>query len=612
MGLSLALALFSLAETFALAQKLGVAPFKSKTTLALIVFWGLAAGLSALGWRFQPEKWQFPRWPRPARIPLLAALAGLAVSFPWLMAQPVVSNLIGASPATRFFVFWLLGLMSALLLKLGWPGLRGAAALAASLFVLSTVNLLAGSLPALTDYPFALGWSETSRFYFPSLFFSELLYGQRYPWPILHPSLHLLLSLPYLFNAPLWAHRAWQVGLRLLMTALIPAALLSRFQLRSRGWAWLTGLWVFIFLMDVSIYLHLPLMVFPLLWLYRPRSPRRAWLLLLAASVWAGLSRINWYPMPGLILSVLWLEEEGPERLSPRSLLFPAALVSVGTLTAFAAARGYILLSGADAENFFTSLSSDLLWYRLWPNPTYPLGVLPGIAALSLPLWLVLLLGKRPGWPLMTILAALLAGGLLVSLKIGGGADLHNLDAYAVMLVIVAAYAFFRRPRPLPWQALGLLMLIPAWFAQSGGSGLTRYDPQMSAETLQALQRRVDSTSGEMLFITQRHLLSMRLLQGVTLLPEYEREDLMEMAMAHNTLYLERFARDVESQRFAMIVVDPLKFNLLGSAYPMGEENNAWARAAARPILCWYEPAESFPQDKIVIYTPRKSGKSCP
>jgi len=107
-------------------------------------------------------------------------------------------------------------------------------------------------------------------------------------------------------------------------------------------------------------------------------------------------------------------------------------------------------------------------------------------------------------------------------------------------------------------------------------------------------------------------LLAMNMIHGVTLVPEYEREDLMEMAMANNTPYLERFARDVENQRFVLIVVDPLKFNLLGISYAMGEENNVWARRVVKPVLCWYQEAAAFPADKIVIYVPRAGGKACP
>jgi uncharacterized membrane protein YhaH (DUF805 family) len=41
---------------------------------------------------------------------------------------------------------------------------------------------------------------------------------------------------------------------------------------------------------------------------------------------------------------------------------------------------------------------------------------------------------------LLAELLILFVGGLLVSMKIGGGADIHNMDAYAVLLLVITAY----------------------------------------------------------------------------------------------------------------------------------------------------------------------------
>jgi hypothetical protein len=624
---TLLLAAFSIFDSFQLAQNLGVSPFASKTILGMLAFFTLTvftigAGLTLTFTAFCQK---FFSWLEAAsragnnlRFTAYPALALVLAAFPLIFAQTAVSKLLRETPSIRFFVFWLIALAAMNIFRLAWRSLSFPVALAAAMLSMAAVNIITSYFPAITDYPFALGWSETSRFYFPSLFLSEKIYGQAYPWPILHPSLHLLLTPPYWFDAPLWAHRAWQVAIRFLMVGLIATALLSRFRVENRALRWLAGLWMFVFLFDISIYLHLPLMIFPILWLYRPGNDRRAWALLVFASIWAGLSRLNWYPMPGLILAALyWLEDDRAREKTPwRAFLFPCSLAFAGSLIAFFTARVYIALSGVAQDSFFTSLTSDLLWYRLWPNATYWLGVLPGILLISLPLWAVLFYGKRlepaKAWLLGGILAILFVGGIFVSMKIGGGADIHNMDAYAVMLLVLAAYAFFRASKPIPWQVIALLVLVPAWFGHKGNSGLARYDQAASQATLTALQQRVDSTEGEILFITQRHLISMRMLHNVPLIPEYEREDLMEMAMAGNRVYLEHFARDIESQRFAAIIVDPLKFNLLGSAYEMGEENNAWARRVVKPVLCWYREDQVFPTDKIVIYVPREEGKNCP
>ncbi|HSL28720.1 MAG TPA: hypothetical protein VK900_05920, partial [Anaerolineales bacterium] len=122
----------------------------------------------------------------------------------------------------------------------------------------------------------------------------------------------------------------------------------------------------------------------------------------------------------------------------------------------------------------------------------------------------------------------------------------------------------------------------------------------------------VNAQGGEILFITQRHLISMGMVQNVNLVPEYEREDLMEMAMSNNQPYLSRFIHDMETQRFDLIVVDPLKYNLLSRNRGFSEENNAWVRRVMKHILCNYREETSFPADEIALYVPQDGARQCP
>jgi hypothetical protein len=102
------------------------------------------------------------------------------------------------------------------------------------------------------------------------------------------------------------------------------------------------------------------------------------------------------------------------------------------------------------------------------------------------------------------------------------------------------------------------------------------------------------------------------MLKDVTLIPEYEREDLMEMAMSNNQPYLEAFRRDMENQRFALIVVDPLNYNLLTKRRSFSEENNAWVRHVMKGILCNYREEAIFPADEIALYVPQEGERQCP
>ena len=160
-----------------------------------------------------------------------------------------------------------------------------------------------------------------------------------------------------------------------------------------------------------------------------------------------------------------------------------------------------------------------------------------------------------------------------------------------------------------------LLIAVPAWFLLGSNVGFKSYDAVHTQSVLETLQARVDDVNaqgGEILFITQRHLISMHMLNDVKMIPEYEREELMEMAMGDNQDYLQIFQADMESQRFAAIVVDPLSYRLLGQNYAFGEENNAWVRRVMKPILCNYQEDAIFPADQIAIYIPQQGTRQCP
>jgi hypothetical protein len=212
-----------------------------------------------------------------------------------------------------------------------------------------------------------------------------------------------------------------------------------------------------------------------------------------------------------------------------------------------------------------------------------------------------------------------------VSLKIGGGADLHNLDAYFRVLLIVFMYLIFSkystedglpaRPVQLHWLVVVMLIVVPVWSGIQSNIGLRSYDDQRTQTVLADLQARVDQVNtqgGEILFITQRQLISMGMLHGVTLIPEYEREDLMEMAMADNKEYLGKFRSDLENQRFDLIVVDPLRFFKMTSRRSFAEENNVWVAGVVKQVLCNYRADVIFPEDDIALYVPQVGDRQCP
>jgi hypothetical protein len=140
-------------------------------------------------------------------------------------------------------------------------------------------------------------------------------------------------------------------------------------------------------------------------------------------------------------------------------------------------------------------------------------------------------------------------------------------------------------------------------------------DSARTQDVLGQLQARVDQANaqgGEILFITQRHLISMHMLDGVTLVPEYEREDLMEIAMANDLQHIQIFREDMEDQRFALIVVDPLTYNILSRQRSFADENNVWVTRIMKHILCNYREEAVFPEDEIALYVPQEGERQCP
>lgn len=638
------LSLLAVWDLISLAHRLGVDLSSSINWMGLLAALGMLAALALFGAVVSFSKAGERLWPRFAAGILsrnTTRWVGIPLFFMALILYSLftfssIGALINSAMWARLLVFWSLTLLGAIGLSMWHDRVAFAGALAITALLQAIIHRIAMEFPEITNYPFALGWSETTRFYLASLFVSKEVYGQQLALPIINPSLHILLVPPYWFDAPLWFHRFWQIAVRYVLLGLTAWALVKLFPLPKRSDRFVFWLWVYLYLFQGPLYFQLALATLIVLWGYRTRQPLWIWIAILAASAWSGLSRINWFPVPASIAAMLYLLEVPYERGKFWKYVLPPAMwIVAGTATAAIAQQIYILISGVpDSSTFYTSLVSDFLWYRLLPNETYAYGVLPGILLVSLPLILVIIEVLRQRWAdwhpvrLSFIGLGLLVYfiiGLIVSAKIGGGGDLHNMDAYMIMLLIVSSYLFFGRYTPelkpqavpflVPWYVLMLLVVVPVWFSAQTAARFKSYDRASATSAFRDLQAWVDSANKQnrdVLFISQRQMISMHMLEGVNLVPAYEREELMEMAMSDQENYLDAFRADVQNQRFALIVVDPLKFKLLGSNYSMGEENNAWARRVIKPILCNYEVAASYPEFQLALYVPQEGTRQCP
>ena len=548
--------------------------------------------------------------------------------------------------AGMLWVFWLLALGCGLALKAAYGG-SAAEMLALPILAQGAIVKVLSFAPDVSRYPFSLGWSEASRFYYASLPFAARLYGEHLPLSVLHPTRYLLQSLPFLVpGVPLWGLRLWQVLLWLGMTAITAGLLVWRLKPQRRLRGALLALWFFLFLFQGAVYYHLQVCIWLVLLGTSPRHPWRTLVVVLLASFWAGMSRVNWFPVPAMLAAGLYFLE-APVRLEAearaarsafatwlRYLLWPVIWFVAGLAVAFASQAFYILWSGnlGNASAFGSSFTSNLLWYRLWPNPTFPLGIVPGILLVSLPPLAVIaqyaVVKGRALHPLRwlalaAMLAVLIGGGLVVSVKIGGGGDLHNLDAYLTLLGFMAAYLFTDRAAPeagvsavfIPHYGLALFaILVPVAFSISLYMPAQKFSRPGSNEPLARLREIVEANAkggGQVLFISQRQLLTFGYIHGVQLIPDYELLTLMEMAMSNNRTYLDRFYSDLARHRYDMIVA-PRQAASAVYLEQFSDEDNVWVDQIARSLYCEYQVKTALPDLGVDVLVPRKGHPQCP
>jgi len=558
-----------------------------------------------------------------------------------------------------YWVVWWLVLLAAgalkVTLKTGWAG-----GFAGALLILGVCYEIFVRFHKVTTYPFSMDWSESSRFYYGSLYFAQSIYGMKVPLSTLHPSRYLLQALPFLFpSLGLTASRFWQFALWIGLTGATAVFLAWRVFSKKTGsqdnsvgqienqpiLRWLFAAWCFLFLLRVGVYYHLEVMVFVPIIFVSGKHPWRSLAAVIFASAWAGISRVNWFPMPAMIAIAIYLVEEPVSNYKKlwRYLAQPALWGVVGLGTALAAQAAYIPLSGNgdNAWAFASSFFSQLLWYRLWPNDSYALGIVPAILIVSGPLLVVLALSTRDNFRklhflrwvgLWGMLAVLFAGGLVVSVKIGGGGDLHNVDAYAVLIGVAGAFFIGgkvvgedgqKAQAALSWPVVAIALLIPLIFIVPQLSPIQKFNTVGNQKAFAQLKVLVEKAGqdGAVLFINERHLVTFHDVD-VPLVPEYEAVSLMEMAMSNNQPYLQQFYNDLKNHRFAGIVTAKLN-TVIKEEGSFAEENNVWNQRVSPFILCYYEPVTMVTapepltyieadQSRIEFYVPRTTPGVCP
>ncbi|RME90680.1 MAG: hypothetical protein D6770_01965, partial [Anaerolineae bacterium] len=428
--------------------------------------------------------------------------------------------------------------------------------------------------------------------------------------------------------------------------------------------AWLlAGLWGMLFLLQGPI--HPPLILSALLTVLAWGAPLSFGIpILVVASYYAVISRYTWVFAPAMWIGMLeWVSDDWSQgKLSRRGWTRVLSLVVAGlfggTVLPNLVATFVDAMKGTGFSVRFTD--QPLLWYRLFPNATYRPGILLGLLIAVGPLVAVLfyLVRKRHWrlyfWQKAAVIAplfAFLVVGLIVSTKIGGGGDLHNLDMFLIGLLFTAALAWkaggmewLERVGKSSWMTRSLIVLmlaLPAYHPLmtlrpiSFADDLARVatltdveDPRIARspkamgslpgraeveEALSLIRAEVDAAKerGEVLFMDQRQLLTFGYIRDVPLVVEYEKKYLMDQAMADHAAYFERFYRDLEAHRFSLIVTNPLRAPIKDRQYQFGEENNAWVKWVTLPVLCYYEPLETLSEVRVQLLVPRQEPTEC-
>ncbi|MEJ2759113.1 MAG: hypothetical protein P8046_11585, partial [Anaerolineales bacterium] len=569
-----------------------------------------AAGVAAFSQHIQAEGWlqlsrglQFSRWLGWGGVALLALLSGYAwlggaecisqwltgavarlSRLHWLML-PVLVALLVVFPVlvmghfqvylvqnwTRHAVFMWLALLTTLVWQSLWKKVWWETLMASALSM-AVVYHLATYFPNVTNYPFTLWWSETSRYYLGSTFFAERLYGKAVPWSFRDLTRYLMQAAPFLIpNSTLWLSRLWQVILRFTM-GYFTGMIFARKLKISPGWPfWAFTAWAGLYFFQGPVFYNLIVIVMLAVWLVDEKRFWKTLLVVAGVSVYAGFSRINWVPMPGLIAAAYYFlrrSVRGRDLNSVvRYLAAPAVWVLVGVVVGLGAQNYWATNSGNPPEIYYSSFTSYLLWKRLFPNPSYAMGILPSILLVTAPLLIFLGLGvvrRWKNWHFVRILAlvgmtaALGAGGLLVSVKIGGGTNLHNMDVYLVILLIIVLDLYFGfavdgegqpfRVGMHVWLKAAVVAMPVLFVVTYTGQNFLQWDRQAAQRDLVQIQQYVDQASaggGEVLFITQRHLITFGYIQNVELVHAHEKILLQEMAMSQNEVYLDHFGAEL-------------------------------------------------------------------
>ncbi len=501
-----------------------------------------------------------------------------------------------------------------------WPEFQ---TILASLILFGTIFTLVWTFQGVTDYPFRLSWSEGNRFWDYSVLFGHRLYNFPADEPIpayIDLGRQSLWGLPFLFTSPtIFQIRLWNAILYSLPYFLLGILVFRKKNINPATWV-LIGLWTFLFFTLGPIYS--PLVLAAILVTVSMRLPFVITLLLVGvAGYYAELTRYTWMFAPAIWAWVISFGKIPRDQIAFKSkpVLQSLALTAAGIIGGFivplireqsrTSASGdtaNVLSEGGLAYLFGRQ---PLLWDRLLPNPTFNLGLLPALILATAPILILLFLFWKSGiWDISRIqqisiilgLSAFLVVGIIVSVKIGGGSNLHNFDMFLICVLFVMGLAWekgaglwgLNHSSVLVHSLIFLAVAYPAINGIYSAQPIKLPDKAKIENALEKINQKVSMADqqGEVLFIDHRQLLTFGYVEKIKLVPDYEKKWLMDEAISGNEAFFVPFYEDLKQKRFALIVTEPLRGITQGDESQFGLENDAWVKWVSIPVLDYYKP----------------------
>lgn len=487
-------------------------------------------------------------------------------------------------------------------------------------------------------YPFAIFWSESGRIYNSYQIFN--LFGadaiKSFPW--LDPARAILDSLAFLIpSVTILKWRVWVASISIITMAvtsflIVLRAIRNQKLMPARRLIFLILFTLFgtLFFFQGPIYAHLLIGIVPILLFYRQDKPKITLIIVAICAIWSGLTRVNWFFMPAIIASLLYVLKQ-PRQKMPAWRYFCWPFIWGMTNLIISLPIYFWALGKANQPSILNpELKYGFEVAKLWPNAGYTFGLIPGIFLVTAPMLFIIMrylwlqrhsIDKLRIAFLLLLLSGLAAGSTLMSLRAGGGFDLHNYDTVLLVVFIIAIQIGFREVQPDEDNifsgsiffhpiTIGILLIVPIFLSVRAIKPAPVYDYVAAQDAIKninlALKENASKQESQVLFIDYRPLVVFGQVPPRPIYNSYEKVELMEMAMAQNKLYFQQFTDTLSQHKFDLIITPLLwQGEQLQGENPFWYENNSWSNYVVAPILEYYESGYTNREADLQIYYPK-------